>query len=73
MNNGFARAIWVRQDWLEKAGLSIPKGPQEYKEMPKALKAQDPGGVGDALYLEGLLGEFILHKDESLIRQKTGK
>ena len=122
--NDFMRTTFVRQDWLDELGLSVPTNPQEFREMLEAIKAQDPGGVGDALvpmgmtgqqflmwdmvmlpafldeapsveklltpmimwpeakecfrylndlYNDGLLGEFILDKDESLFRQKIAR
>lgn len=38
----------IRQDWLEKLGLEVPKTPEELYEVLKAFKTQDPNGNGVA-------------------------
>ena len=37
---------YVRQDWLDRLGMEIPKSPDEVYEMLKAFKANDLDGVG---------------------------
>lgn len=38
----------IRQDWLEKLGLEMPKTPDELYEVLKAFKTRDPNGNGIA-------------------------
>lgn len=44
----FANAVIVRQDWLDKLGLSVPTTTEEYYQVLKAFKEQDPNGNGEA-------------------------
>ena len=44
----FANAFIVRQDWLDKLGLDVPTTLDEYYEVLKAFKEQDPNGNGEA-------------------------
>ena len=37
---------WVRQDWLDQLGLSVPKTTEELYEVMKAFVEQDPDGNG---------------------------
>lgn len=130
----FADTTFVRKDWLDKLGLEPPTSPQEFYDMLKAFKTEDPGKLGDKgipfafqgtepggtagnsgpftrlpnvvlqgfletppseeklvtpyqlwpevkemyrylnrLYNEGLMGEFILDKDQSLYKAKIVK
>lgn len=38
----------IRQDWLEKLGLSVPSTPDELYNVLMAFKTQDPNGNGEA-------------------------
>ncbi|TLS51680.1 extracellular solute-binding protein [Paenibacillus antri] len=42
------RAPLIRQDWLDKLGLEMPKTVEEYKEMLRAFRDNDPNGNGQA-------------------------
>ncbi|MDP3177868.1 MAG: extracellular solute-binding protein, partial [Spirochaetaceae bacterium] len=37
---------WIRKDWLDKLGLSVPKTRDEWLAAVKAFKEKDPGKVG---------------------------
>lgn len=43
-----ANKIYVNMEWLEKLGLEIPTTTEEFYEMLKAFKEQDPNGNGQA-------------------------
>ncbi len=43
--NGF-NEMWIRQDWLDKLGLSAPKNLEELREVAKAFVEKDPDGNG---------------------------
>lgn len=38
----------IRQDWLDKLGLEAPTNPEEFYNVLKAFKTQDPNGNGQA-------------------------
>jgi putative aldouronate transport system substrate-binding protein len=38
--------MWIRQDWLKKLGLEVPKNIEELKKVAKAFVEQDPDGDG---------------------------
>lgn len=38
----------IRQDWLDKLGLSMPKTQEEFVNVMRAFKTQDPNGNGQA-------------------------
>lgn len=40
---------FVRKDWLDALGMDIPTTPDEYLDMLRAFKTEDPGNVGDEL------------------------
>jgi putative aldouronate transport system substrate-binding protein len=40
------RNLFIRKDWVEKVGLSLPNTTEEFYTVLKAFKEQDPGGVG---------------------------
>lgn len=48
----------IRQDWLDKLGLSVPQTWDEWYQVLKAFKTQDPNGNGKAdeigFYAEGI-------------------
>ena len=42
-------AGWIiRQDWLDKLNLKAPENPEEFYQVMKAFKTQDPNGNGQA-------------------------
>ncbi|OPH51877.1 ABC transporter substrate-binding protein [Paenibacillus ferrarius] len=42
------QVVYVRNDWLQKLNLKVPKTIDEYVEMLKAFKEKDPNGNGKA-------------------------
>lgn len=46
VGNSFV-GIMIRQDWLEKVNLKMPKTLDEFTEVLKAFKEKDPGGNGN--------------------------
>ncbi len=44
----FANAFIVRQDWLDKLGLEVPTTLEDFYDVLKAFKEQDPNGNGEA-------------------------
>jgi putative aldouronate transport system substrate-binding protein len=47
--------MWIRKDWLDKLGLSVPKTMDEIEAVAKAFVTQDPGGNGPGVTI-GILG-----------------
>ncbi len=43
-----AYKMWINQDWLDTLGLEMPTTTEEFKEVLKAFKTQDPNGNGQA-------------------------
>jgi putative aldouronate transport system substrate-binding protein len=43
--NGF-NEMWIRQDWLDKLGLEVPKNMEELKKVAQAFAEKDPDGNG---------------------------
>ncbi len=39
--------LWLRQDWLDKLGLTAPKSLDEMEAVLQAFKDKDPNGTGD--------------------------
>ncbi|SEO62845.1 extracellular solute-binding protein [Paenibacillus sp. OV219] len=54
--------MWIRQDWLDKLGLKIPRTLDELEKVAKAFIEQDPDGNGEADTL-GLTGSTRLGGD----------
>ena len=44
----YGRAYWIRTDWLDKLGLAVPQTVEEFEEVLRAFKTQDPNGNGEA-------------------------
>jgi putative aldouronate transport system substrate-binding protein len=42
----YGRAYWIRTDWLNALGLEMPETVDEYEEVLRAFKTQDPNGNG---------------------------
>ncbi|MBD2843832.1 extracellular solute-binding protein [Paenibacillus sp. IB182496] len=45
--NPHTRALYVREDWLEQAGMEVPSTPEEYLAYFEQVKALDMNGNGD--------------------------
>jgi putative aldouronate transport system substrate-binding protein len=43
-----SQKMWVYQPWLDKLGLEVPETTEEFYQMLKAFKEQDPNGNGRA-------------------------
>lgn len=43
-----SQKMWVYQPWLDKLGLAVPTTTEEFYQMLKAFKEQDPNGNGEA-------------------------
>ncbi|MDF2924161.1 MAG: hypothetical protein K0R57_3075 [Paenibacillaceae bacterium] len=41
-------AVWIRQDWLDKLGLKMPTTQEEFLEVARKFKTEDPDGNGKA-------------------------
>jgi len=44
----YGRAYWIRTDWLNTLGLDMPETVEEYEDVLRAFKTQDPNGNGEA-------------------------
>ncbi len=44
----YGRAYHIRYDWLEKLGLEVPQTVEEFENVLRAFKTQDPNGNGIA-------------------------
>ena len=44
----YGRAYWIRTDWLNKLGLDMPETVDDYENVLRAFKTQDPNGNGEA-------------------------
>lgn len=73
-----AGAPWIKQEWLEKVGLEEPETTEEFYQVLKAFKEQDPNGNGKAdeqgwgggyginQFINFLRGSFGLNKQGSM-------
>lgn len=71
----FSQKMWINQVWLDKLGLDTPETTDEFRDVLKAFKTQDPNGNGKAdetplmfattgWHADGigyLMGSFIYH------------
>ena len=46
--NEISQRYWINQTWLDKLGLDMPTTTEEFYEVLKAFKTQDPNGNGKA-------------------------
>ncbi len=46
-HDGYDYAIYMRKDWLDNLGLEVPTTPDEFYNVLKAFKEQDPDGNGE--------------------------
>lgn len=53
-----ASFMWIRQDWLDKLGLEVPKTVEDLYDVMVAFKTQDPDGNG----VDDTVG-MVAHKD----------
>lgn len=58
INEGFPKKMWIYKPWLDKLGLSMPTTVDEFYQVLKAFKTQDPNGNGraDEVPLAGAYG-----------------
>jgi len=58
-------SIWIRKDWLDKLGLSVPKTLDDFKNVAIAFAKKDPdgNGVNDTFGFSGL-GARVTNKDQ---------
>ena len=45
-HSSMSNKIWVYQPWMDKLGLKVPQTTEDFYEMLKAFKTQDPNGNG---------------------------
>ncbi|MFC4809902.1 ABC transporter substrate-binding protein [Paenibacillus sp. GCM10023250] len=83
----YSQKLWINQTWLDKLGLKMPTTTEEYYEVLKAFKTQDPNGNGkaDEIPLSGafnswhgipsnfLMNSFIYDNDEDFFFMKDGQ
>ncbi|SDX70729.1 carbohydrate ABC transporter substrate-binding protein, CUT1 family [Paenibacillus sp. CF384] len=83
----YSQKLWINKTWLDKLGLKMPTTTDEYFEVLKAFKTQDPNGNGkaDEVPLSGafntwhgipsnfLMNGFIYDNDEDFFYLKDGK
>ena len=48
IGNDYDHRMWINQTWLDELGLEMPTTTDEYYEVLKAFKEQDPNGNGQA-------------------------
>ncbi len=81
--------VSIRQDWLNKVGLSMPTTTQEFKDALVAFQEQDVNGNGAAderaflgiglstgegsIFSNGVAGWFGLYRDNFAMDSSTGK
>lgn len=44
----YGRGYFIRYDWLDALGLEVPETVEEFEEVLRAFKTQDPNGNGEA-------------------------
>ncbi|MFF2091305.1 ABC transporter substrate-binding protein [Paenibacillus sp. NPDC058174] len=56
----YAQKLWINQKWLDKLGLEMPTTTEEFANVLKAFKTQDPNGNGkaDEVPLSGALSTW---------------
>ncbi|MFC5651450.1 ABC transporter substrate-binding protein [Paenibacillus solisilvae] len=83
----YSQKLWINKKWLDKLNLQMPTTIDEYYEVLKAFKTQDPNGNGkaDEIPLSGafntwhgipsnfLMNSFIYDNDEDFFFMKDGK
>ncbi|WP_274649612.1 extracellular solute-binding protein [Paenibacillus humicola] len=83
----YSQKLWIDKEWLKKLNLEVPTTTEEYYNVLKAFKTQDPNGNGnpDEIPLNGafngwhslpsnfLMNSFIYDNDEDFFFMKDGK
>ncbi|WP_214627674.1 extracellular solute-binding protein [Paenibacillus agaridevorans] len=79
--------MWINTEWLEKLNLEMPTTPEEFKNVLKAFKTEDPNGNGkpDEVGLSGsteefgvrvlpfLMNPFVYNDDRNYLNMTSGK
>ena len=52
--------MWIRQDWLDKLGLEVPRTWDEMAAVAEAFVTQDPDCL---LYTSKLMTNIIIHRE----------
>ncbi|WP_407271570.1 extracellular solute-binding protein [Radiobacillus sp. PE A8.2] len=70
--------MWMNQPWIDELGMDTPTTMEEFYELLKAMKEQDPGNVGDVIPLTanspadlrlGLLPNFGIVQDDGIYEE----
>lgn len=83
----YSQKVWINTTWLKKLNLQMPTTTDEYYQVLKAFKTQDPNGNGkqDEIPLSGadktwhgnpahfLMNSFIYDNDDNFFFMKDGK
>ena len=48
LTNSYPHKLWINQGWLDTLGLSMPTTTEEFREVLRAFKTEDPNGNGQA-------------------------
>ncbi|THF76722.1 extracellular solute-binding protein [Cohnella fermenti] len=66
-----ADTTWIRTDWLDKLGMSMPTNVDEFYNYLKAVKEKDPGNVGENLvpFMIPAQGDTPFQRIENIILQ----
>ncbi len=53
--------MWINQEWLDKLGLKMPTTTEDYKDVLRAFKVNDPNGNGiaDEIPLSGAINSWF--------------
>lgn len=62
--DGTCTMLWVRQDWLDKLGLEVPKTLDDLISVARAFMTQDPDGNGEA-DTWGIGATSAIYRDET--------
>lgn len=79
--------MWLNSEWMKKLNLEMPKTTEDFKNVLKAFKTQDPNGNGkaDEVPLSGsieefgvrivpfLMNAFVYDDDRNYLNMKDGK
>lgn len=83
----YSQKVWINTTWLKKLNLQMPTTTEEFYQVLKAFKTQDPNGNGkqDEIPLSGadktwhgnpapfLMNSFIYDNDDNFFFMKDGK
>jgi len=83
----YPNKMWLNTKWLEQLNLQMPTTPEEFKNVLKAFKTQDPNGNGkaDEVALSGsteefgvrvlpfLMSPFVYNDDRNYLNFANGK